>query len=38
MAKQASRLTLMSRTLHNERLAIFYEDIASRRWETKHLN
>jgi hypothetical protein len=31
MAEQASGLTLMSRTLHNEGLALFYEDIASRR-------
>ena len=30
-AEQASRLTLTSRALHNEQLALFYEDIASRR-------
>ena len=31
MVEQAGRLTLTSRALHNEQLALFYEDIASRR-------
>jgi hypothetical protein len=31
MAEQASRLTLTSRALHNEQLALSYEDFASRR-------
>jgi len=31
LVEQAARLTLTSRALHNEQLALFYEDIASRR-------